>query len=547
MATKAQSLELLFIIYLLSLFLFLLIFNSSFPTQIHQKTTPPPFDFLTENLKGKEINIGLVNMHQQEQQKWKILGKTHTVHFDKVPKDRRWEDYFPEWIDEDSTWNTPKCPDLPMPTYSNYSNDIKFNVLVVKVPCDSNGSVKGEGIRDVFRLQVNLVVANMAVDRGDDQELFIVFIGDCEPMNEIFRCDDLVRREGDFRVYKPDVSRLEQKVLMPFGSCQLAVSQGKQGEAKAKYDFSNLSNPIDHPKEAYVTVLHSSESYVCGAIVLAQSIIQTSSTKDLVLLADQSITKKSREALSAAGWKVKEIKRIRSPNAVKSAYNEWNYSKLRIWQLTEYDKIIFIDSDLVILKNIDNFFLFPQLSAVGNDGVLFNSGIMLIEPSNCVFEMLMKKRYSLVSYNGGDQGFLNEVFTWWHRWPRRLNFLKVFEGMKDEHKVPDSVFAIHYLGLKPWMCYRDYDCNWDLLDHQAYASDSAHRKWWRVYDVMSEKLQPFCGLTKSVDTRLKKWRKKAENSSLSDKHWRTKVKDPRQFCKGRSCSLLLKTSANILS
>ena len=52
-----------------------------------------------------------------------------------------------------------------------------------------------------------------------------------------------------------------------------------------------------HHKEAYVTVLHSSEAYVCGAIALAQSIHQINSTRDLVLLADDLIGLKSTSAL----------------------------------------------------------------------------------------------------------------------------------------------------------------------------------------------------------------------------------------------------------
>ncbi|KAJ6694306.1 hypothetical protein OIU85_005032 [Salix viminalis] len=49
-------------------------------------------------------------------------------------------------------------------------------------------------------------------------------------------------------------------------------------------------------------------------------------------------------------------------------------------------------------------------------------------------------------------------------------------------------FTIHFLGLKPWACYRDYDCNWDMVDRRVFASDSAHRSWWRVYDAMPRKV-----------------------------------------------------------
>lgn len=225
--------------------------------------------------------------------------------------------------------------------------------------------------------------------------------------------------------------------------------------------FNTPANPSR--REAYATVIHSSEKYICGAISLAQSIIRSGTNRDLVLLHDDSISPEKLNALAAAGWELHRIKRIRNPHAEKGSYNEYNYSKIRLWQLTSYSKILFIDSDVIVLKNLDLLFQFPQLSATGNDGVIFNSGVMLIEPSNCTFRQLLARRDEIVSYNGGDQGFLNEVFVWWHRFPRRVNFLKNFwanttvEAATKNYLFasdPPELFTIHFLGIKPWHCYR---------------------------------------------------------------------------------------------
>ncbi|KAL6514300.1 hypothetical protein OROHE_019042 [Orobanche hederae] len=271
--------------------------------------------------------------------------------------------------------------------------------------------------------------------------------------------------------------------------------------------MTNKIHGIQHLREAYVTVLHSSESYVCGAIALAQSIIQLNSTKDLILVADDHISPRSIHGLRSAGWKIKRIQRIHSPRSKKNAYNEWNYSKLRIWQLTEYDKVMFIDSDLIVTRNVDGFFIYPQISAVGNNKHIFNSGLMLVEPSVCTFETLMRKRFTVASYNGGDQGFLNEMFPWWHRIPAKLNQLKFFGSSQDyAHQIPHDTYTVHYLGLKPWLCHKDYDCNWDKIETRQFASDSAHEKWWRVYDNMPKRLQQYCSLTREMDARIRKYR-----------------------------------------
>lgn len=290
-------------------------------------------------------------------------------------------------------------------------------------------------------------------------------------------------------------------------------------------------------REAYVTVLHSSESYVCGAIALAQSLRQTGTKRDLIILLDRSISQPKRDALAAAGWQIRLIKRIRNPRAEKDSYNEYNYSKFRLWQLTDYDKIIFIDSDIIVLRNLDILFHFPQMTAIGNDVWIFNSGIMVIEPSNCTFKILMDHRKDIISYNGGDQGFLNEVFVWWHRLPRRVNFLKNFWANTTlEASVknvlfgadPPKVYSIHYLGLKPWNCYRDYDCNWNIGDQRVYASDVAHRTWWKFHDGMDENLQKFCGLTKNRKIELDWDRMMARKNRFSDKHLKINITDSRR-------------------
>lgn len=303
-------------------------------------------------------------------------------------------------------------------------------------------------------------------------------------------------------------------------------------------DEDNNSSSISESRMAYVTILHSSESYVCGAIALAQSILKTHKhnlkpNTDLLILVDNSIGAKSIKGLKSAGWKIKRIQRILNPFAQKNSYNQWNYSKLRIWQLIQYDKVIFIDSDLLLLKHIHDFSVYPQLSASPNHGSIFNSGLMIIEPSLCMFEHLMRKTFEIKPYNGGDQGFLNEVFTWWHRLPKSMNFLKYNSPVTEKdwvglNIVSNDVHAVHYLGYKPWMCYKDYDCNWDSKSHHVFASDLAHRIWWEIYEEMPKDLQVYCGLTKKMDQKLMKLRDKARNASLADGHWKIQIKDSRR-------------------
>ncbi|XP_073294949.1 UDP-glucuronate:xylan alpha-glucuronosyltransferase 2 isoform X3 [Primulina huaijiensis] len=486
--------------------------------------------FLSEIRNG--MKIGMVNMDDENVSEWKTHGEMVPIRFQRVSKKFEWKDLFPEWIDEEEEIDGPWCPEIPMPEFEKHGH---MDMILAKLPCNVSDQ------RDVFRLQVHLLTANLAVKRGTwdmNGKMDVVFLSECRPMIELFRCDDLVRREGKWWHYRVEMERLQQKVALPVGSCNLALPLWGKGIDQV-FDVSQIKVSKNTPKrEAYATLLHSSETYVCGAITLAQTLLQTRTDRDLILLLDSSISEPKRDALSRAGWQLRIIKRIRNPHAKKNSYNEYNYSKFRLWLLTEYDKIVFIDSDIIVLRNLDVLFNFPQMSATGNDGSIFNSGIMVIEPSNCTFRLLMARRKEIISYNGGDQGFLNEVFVWWHRFPRRVNFLKNFwSNSTTEASVknqlfgsdPPMLYSIHYLGLKPWLCYRDYDCNWDVPDQRVYASDVAHARWWRVYDNMDDGLRYVCGLSEQRKIHLEWDRKKAIESGTKDEHWKITITDPRKF------------------
>ena len=204
-----------------------------------EKIKPSWFDVIEKAIDSKSIKVGLVNIDTRvDTSLYEQLASLHpqvetvSVDFDHVDHSLKWKDLFPVWIDEDEIYGKPKCPDLPMPAWEDYRD---INVVVARVPC-GNATRMG-GIRDVFRLQVNLVVANLAVESGWVQNLdayeqvYVVFIGSCGPMIEIFRCDDqlLHDQSDEYWVYKPDLRSLRQKTLMPVGSCQIAPGYAETG------------------------------------------------------------------------------------------------------------------------------------------------------------------------------------------------------------------------------------------------------------------------------------------------------------------------------
>ena len=68
-----------------------------------------------------------------------------------------------------------------------------------------------------------------------------------------------------------------------------------------------------------------------------------------------------------------------------------NFCKLRLWQLTEYQRCVFIDADALVLKNVDRLFVYPEFSAAPNvyeslaDFHRLNSGVFVATPSPDTF------------------------------------------------------------------------------------------------------------------------------------------------------------------
>ncbi|CAI5988761.1 unnamed protein product [Closterium sp. NIES-64] len=404
----------------------------------------------------------------------RIIKQTKQAGFQLVPlaappllKDLTWDDIFADRFDDDPT---PQCPKLPLP---EWSQDLRtVDALIAHMPCQP---VNGSFARDVRWHQLVLTVAEY-VKQSARPWMPVVVLSDCRPPPNLFHCNRLVHRDGPVWLFNLTVADMRRR-LQPVGNCALATPEPQRLPGQLPDQ-----QPAAARRVAYATVLHSKEDYVCGAIALANSLRRSGTHADLVALVSAEIGNFSRGGLEAAGWRLIEIERIRNPFGRAGTYNQWNYSKLRLWQLTEYAKVVFVDADILVLRNMDHLFEYPELSARSNSRRFFNSGVMVIEPSQCTFELMMENIELIQSYNGGDQGFVNDVFYWWHRLPKSINTLKYInadDGPKRDTETealdsliasdPPTIHALHFLGKKPWRCYRDFDCNIVMNTHRRFV------------------------------------------------------------------------------
>ena len=236
---------------------------------------------------------------------------------------------------------------------------------------------------------------------------------------------------------------------------------------------SKSVQPQAKSKEAYVTLLYG--GFLLGARVLGKSIRDTGTQKDLVVMCTEAVSKETKEVLESDGWIVHQVGNIKNPYE-DTVYFSGVYSKLHIWNMTDYERVIYLDSDTLVVSNIDHLFDCGTFCASYRHSDLLNSGILVVEPSLAVFNDMVKKVPLLPSYTHGDQGFLNVYFKDlkyaplfnWSNSMRQHQPMRMAAGLNADiamyylnggWRIPnDELHVIHYtLGpVKPWIWWTNY-------------------------------------------------------------------------------------------
>ena len=236
-------------------------------------------------------------------------------------------------------------------------------------------------------------------------------------------------------------------------------------------------------KSAYVSALCNGDGYAPGVEALGQSLLESGSTIPRVLMVTSDVPLSARSALEAQGWRLREVEPI--PNPKPSAEHLFRrfggvFTKLRAWDLTEIDRVVFLDADTLVLKNVDDLFERPELAAAPDFFMpdRFNSGVMVLRPSRATFEQMLARLAEAPSYDGGDQGFLNTFFADWyrmppeHRLPVGCNMAHfIYQFMHGHPAVAAALESetriLHYMVQKPWKV--------------RSTLSGGSRAWWNVY------------------------------------------------------------------
>ncbi|XP_047069065.1 galactinol synthase 1-like isoform X1 [Lolium rigidum] len=257
---------------------------------------------------------------------------------------------------------------------------------------------------------------------------------------------------------------------------------------------------------AYVTFLAGSGDYWKGVVCLAKGLRAVKSSYPLVVAVLPDVPGAHRRALLDQGCLVREIQPVLPPDSqTKFAMPHYiiNYSKLRIWEFVDYERLVFLDADIQVYANIDHLFDLEagQLYAVKDcfceaawgeqcqemaawfpkpPPQYFNGGMLVLEPSLATAKALLDRLALTTGFTPfAEQDFLNMFFKDVYKpIPWVYNLLVSMLWRHPEKVQLGKAKVVHYcaLGSKPWR-FTGEEPHMDRQDMKMLVN-----RWWDIYN-----------------------------------------------------------------
>ncbi|KAI9355141.1 nucleotide-diphospho-sugar transferase [Zopfochytrium polystomum] len=291
------------------------------------------------------------------------------------------------------------------------------------------------------------------------------------------------------------------------------------------------TSPTSPSDFVYVTLV-TSNAYLPGAVTLAHTIRTASAAAAastgspihpiVALVAPTALSKHTLSALYRAFDRVIPVPVIRSGRGPNDARNlqllgrpelDVTLTKLNAWNPSVLGAGIrafaFLDADAFALgPAADPARLFSYLrddadfAAAPDVGWpdAFNSGVFVARPDAAVFEALRWHAEHIGSFDGGDQGLMNDFFAGWAagngplravRLPFVFNVTPsaVYSYLPAYSRYRNNIAIVHFAGtIKPWKLERFSD---GTVKHPSLSSEAAqlHNAWWAAHEEYLAKVK----------------------------------------------------------
>jgi len=122
----------------------------------------------------------------------------------------------------------------------------------------------------------------------------------------------------------------------------------------------------------FLTGQAKDDSYFIATRTLAYQLLHAPSTKirnssiAFVVLCSESLESDKRDQLRKDGAIVAEVKDVALGSWVKVQVDRWKeqFTKLRVFQMTQYKRVLYIDADTLITKPMDDIFAEPEVKTL---------------------------------------------------------------------------------------------------------------------------------------------------------------------------------------
>ncbi|KAI0182051.1 glycosyltransferase family 8 protein [Hypoxylon sp. FL1284] len=270
------------------------------------------------------------------------------------------------------------------------------------------------------------------------------------------------------------------------------------------------------------TTLLTNRGYFGGLLVLNHSLRRQKSKYRLVVMVTRAVEEDTdfMDAFAAADIPTIVVDKI-EPAPRDGKINKGTWEKLAPWSFTQYERVVLLDSDQIILQNIDDMMVTElpdgwiasthactcnprKLAHYSKDWVpancaftaadqatgkpalitaaspenhhLLNSGTVVVRPSRAQYDALvhaMNTHPDVPEMLFFDQDLLAIVYRGrWRPLPYHYNALKPMRACHAQLWRDDDVKILHYILDKPWKS-RTYDPE-DTIQ-------STHKLWWDEY------------------------------------------------------------------
>ncbi|MBR6516428.1 MAG: hypothetical protein IKT40_06185 [Bacilli bacterium] len=235
-------------------------------------------------------------------------------------------------------------------------------------------------------------------------------------------------------------------------------------------------------KRAYACLL-TTESYYKGALVLMHQLNKLKSNYSLICIINSNISSDIKIKLKKANIILKEIEQLEIPDYIytqnkEKGFPHWSYGyeKIYLHTLTDWDKIIYLDLDLLLLKNIDFLFDFDFPFAPFNfTSDNFCSGLLGIYPNLNDYIILKEQLFNCFK-NGEyitDQQLLNKFYK------NYINFLD------NSYNVYSSIFHL-YMNEKEWVIIHFNDIIKPFCDNHNIILNN---KYYKIYYELIKEIE----------------------------------------------------------